>query len=243
MSSSADQLAGAIPTPAPVPDLRLIRVPEAVSEAEQLQQQAAEDRARTRAEADGYASGYFRGISEARKRAETELAVMRAELQQAEELAAARRQGDVDAAVAALHTAAEGLASRAQELRHEIASEAADLAALLVEALLGRELGRLDDEAAAAGVVRRVVAALADLAAESSGHGDRVDARVRVAPALLEAVRDEDRTTLASLGVQLMGDAGLARDDAVVDAGSTRVDLRLHSTLHHVQAALREDLP
>ena len=243
MNSSAESADGETAVLAPVPDLRRIRIPEARRSEEQLQQEAAEERARTRAEADGYAAGYFRGIGEARRRAEAELSARRADLMEAESVAARRRQADLDAAVAGLRAAAEGLAARATAIREEVAAEAADLAALLVEALLGRELGRLDAETAAADVVRRVVAALGDLAAETCGHGDRVDAQVRVAPSLIPVIGDEDRAALAALGAQLIADAGLGPADAVVDSGSTRVDLRLQSTLAHVQAALREDLP
>ena len=243
MSSSADfGLAAAQEArPAPVADLRLVRIPEAMSEAERAAHQAAEQRARSRAEADGYAAGYFRGVADARRRAQEELSRARAALEAAGAESSARRDAEVEAATRALRLAAQGLADRAAALREEVVTDAADLAALLVEAMLGRELGRLDAETAAADVVRRVVAALGDLAAEGSGHGDRIDAVVRLSPALTAMISEDDRATLAALGARLVPDTSLAEHDAVVDAASTRVDLRLASTLQHVQAALRED--
>ncbi|QWC84725.1 hypothetical protein KLP28_14320 [Nocardioidaceae bacterium] len=245
MSSSAEPRGGSAgePRPAPVPDLRLVRLPAQRTGAEPLSLLRPEDRARTRAEADGYAAGYFRGIADSRRRAAAELATGRARLEQSAATTAEHQAAEHAAAVRALTDAAAALTDQLTALREELTADAADLAAVLVEAILGRELGRLDTRNAADDVVRRVLGALGELAAESGqgDQGDQLRATVRLSPAVVAVLDDTAREGLARHGARVVADPGLERDDAVVDAASTRVDLRLASTVRRVRAALCDD--
>ncbi|GAB6986966.1 FliH/SctL family protein [Nocardioides pyridinolyticus] len=177
-------------------------------------------RTREAASAQGYAVGWAEGRKEARARAE--------EAARAAERAAveheARRDAEVQQAVAALLAAAADLRGAVAEACDRVAAQATCLAFEVTRELVHHQLSVDTDPGA--GVVRRVLASL-----PGTDH-----ATVRLHPATAEsaAVR-----ALAEQGVDVRPDATLAPEDAVVELDGSAIDLRIESAIERLRQALR----
>lgn len=174
---------------------------------------------RAAARAQGYATGWAEG----RREAAAEAAAHRAEVEQQAREAEARRQGEHEQAVAALHRAALLLQQQAAATATEIEDQALTLARELTEALVGHELRTAADPVA--DVVRRSLAVLPQ----------GLPVTVRLAPSV---AGDPALETLREQGVTVVPDPSLDVHDALVETTAEAVDLRVATALARLREAL-----
>ncbi|WP_423921958.1 hypothetical protein ACPEEZ_01785 [Frigoribacterium sp. 2-23] len=218
-----------------------------------------------RAEARGHAAGYAAGL----RQADAELAVRRASLEADFAARAAGLEEATRASIAALDSAARALQARVAPVLAEAEEALVAVAVELAESVLGYELamsaasvgspndvtrpvhvspGHAPDatprseagpdeagaeEARAAGRTAR-----AALARALRGADAQIVATVRLHPADLAQLSPE---IVATVGVPLVADAGLARGDAEADLPNGIVDARLDTAFARARAALLDD--
>ncbi|MDP3890243.1 FliH/SctL family protein [Nocardioides sp.] len=182
------------------------------------------ERTRAAAQAQGYATGWMEGRREAAAAARVEAAEVEARAASAE----AQRATEHRAALAALQQAAQRLHDVVGEVCAQVEESATGLALALTSEILDRELGLSADPGADA--VRRALRLL-----PPSGM-----VRVRLHPDDLSspAVEAATAASLSGCGVTLVGDPGLARGDAVVEADDHVVDLRISTALERLREVL-----
>lgn len=173
---------------------------------------------RAEAQAEGYAVGWARG----RRDALAAAAVEADRAEQARREAEARREREHQAAVAALHAAADQVRGALTELRGRVEEQGTELALALTETLLARELTVLTE----ADVVRRVL----------SATPGPTTATVRLHPAVAGSV---DAKELVDAGLVVVADTTLDRADAVVECDGAVTDLRLDAAMDRLREVLR----
>ncbi|MFC6288139.1 FliH/SctL family protein [Nocardioides sp. GCM10027113] len=228
MSSSTDPAPLRVVRPAPsaaatglpMPDLRTGRWTRLGADAvlgddvtEQLLDGLAES-TRSAARAQGYAVGWAEGRREAEAAAQ-QLTVDVAARAEAEER---RREAEHQEALAALAAAATALRERTAEVCAAVDEQAATLALELTTELVGRAAADAAEHA-----VRRVVGLLPD----------HPVARVRLHPDVAATAAD-----LREQGVTVVADPSLGRGDALVEADTHVVDLRLDTALDRLREVL-----
>lgn len=177
------------------------------------------ERTRAAAQAEGYAVGWAAGQQAALRRAAERESAAAAETG----LREAARAREHALAVAALEKAAAALSAAATEVAARIGEQAAELAFELTRTLVGHELAVAADPGA--DVVARVLAVL------PSGSG----AAVRLHPSIVAGV---DGAGLAEHGVEVVADPTLDQHDAVVETGTTAIDLRVSEAMDRLREAL-----
>lgn len=181
---------------------------------------------RTAARAQGYATGWAEG----RREAAAEAAAVAARAEQERVAAETRREAEHRAALAGLERAASALQRTSVTVAADLEEQALRLARELTRELVGHELRTSPDPAA--DVVRRALVVL------PAG----VPVTVRLHPDVAASTVAADLAGLAGpAGQQLtvVPDAGLERDDAVVETAEQVVDLRVGAALERVAEALR----
>lgn len=171
------------------------------------------------ARAQGYSVGWAQGRREAAAAAATEAAEAAVRAEQAE----VRRESEHAAALDALARAAAAFQRATTAVSAEVEDQALRLARELAAVIVGHELRTATDPAA--DTVRRALAVL------PTG----VPARVRLHPSVADAAA---AAALATSGVTVVPDAGLAVHDAVVETADTVVDLAVDAALTRVVEAL-----
>jgi flagellar assembly protein FliH len=172
------------------------------------------------AELRGYAAGYAAGARRAERMLDERRTALETAARQQRELAAtaeAQRSMRLDRVVAALEARLEPTLDAA---RATLVASAVELA----EALIGRELA--DDELSARAIAARVAAA----------DEERVVTRVRVHPAEVSDVA----LMLTGRALEVVGDAGLARGDAIAELPQGFLDARISTALARVRRALAD---
>ncbi|MGO4258755.1 FliH/SctL family protein [Marmoricola sp. RAF53] len=171
------------------------------------------------ARAQGYTVGWAEGQRAARAAAEVKAGTV----EQARAISEARRSEEHAEALAALELAAEELRKAVTDTCAKIERQASHLAWELVRTIVGHERTSLD-------AVRRALALApdADLA------------RLRLHPRDAE-IAGAHAEVLEARGITVVGDHGLDRGDALVEAGDSITDLRIDSALDRVRTALGED--
>ncbi|HEY0118549.1 MAG TPA: FliH/SctL family protein [Cellulomonas sp.] len=169
--------------------------------------------------AAGFAAGFAAGARAAARAAET--AVRRATLERED----AARRGDerLEAALAALGSAARALSARTAPVLAEAEQALHEHALALAEAVLGVELQQ--DETSAAAALARVRAA--------AGMGDAVTVRLN----------PQDLSSLSGMpslpaGVVLVSDPSLGRGEALAEQADGWLDARIGDALRRARAAL-----
>jgi len=183
-----------------------------------------DDRADTAVRRDAELRGYAAGYAAGARRAERMLEERRGALE-----AACARQHDAAAAAEAqraerLDRVLAALEARLEPTLHSAYDALLAAAVELAEALLGRELA--DDELSARAIAQRVIAA----------DAERAVTRVRVHPAEASDVA----LLLTGRSVDVVGDPGLARGDAVAELPDGFLDARITTALARVRRALAE---
>ena len=176
------------------------------------------EEAQAAARAQGYARGWAEGRRAAEEQAAEQRAAVRAQQHRAEEL----RADEHRAAVAGLAAAAARLDEAVAGVCGQVEGQALELAAQLVEVVVGHELDAATDPGLDA--VRRALALT------------RGEALLRV------RVRPEDHTPeLAALAgtATVVADPTLARGDAVLETADGVIDARVSSAVARVQELLR----
>ena len=174
------------------------------------------------AQAAARAQGYSRGWAEGRLAAEQQAAEQRAAVVEQQHRAEQVRAAEHAAAVAGLAGAAARLDQAVALVCQQVEAQALELAAQLVEAIVGRELAVAENPGLDA--VRRALAL---------AQGEAV-LRVRVRP--------EDRTPeLAELtgAAAIVADPTLAPGDAVLETADGVMDARISTAVERVSALLR----
>jgi flagellar assembly protein FliH len=177
--------------------------------------------ARRDAELRGYAAGYAAGARRAERMLEERRTALEAVTRRHREAAAAAeaaREARLEQVLAALDARLEPTLDAA---RGALLGAAVELA----EALLGRELA--DDELSARAIAARVIA----------HDEERAVTRVRVHPAEASDVA----LMLTGRSVDVVGDASLARGDAIAELPDGFLDARITTALARVRRALADE--
>ena len=185
-----------------------------------LVDERADTAVRRDAELRGYAAGYAAGARRAERMLEERRAALESAAAGQRDAAAAaetQRAERVDRVLAALEARLEPTLRSARDTLLACAVE-------LAEALLGRELA--DDELSARAIAQRVIAA----------DAERTVTRVRVHPAEASDVA----LLLTGRSVDVVGDPGLARGDAIAELPDGFLDARITTALARVRRALAE---
>lgn len=177
------------------------------------------ERSRMAARAQGYAAGWAEGRRKAVEDAEQE----RLERTMALDAAAAQARRAQTGLVAGLTAAVERVGVDVTERWDELKDHALDLALLVAEAVLQRELAVVDDVAAEA--LRR---ALADIPVTTS-------VAVRLNPVDLGGL---DPRVVAERPVRLVADATVGTGEAYVETETSTVDATISGALQRVREAL-----
>lgn len=179
---------------------------------------AEQERARRRGYAEGHAAGFRAGTADAAA------ALRSAAAEQAER--ETRRAGELTAAVAALHAAAQSLTARVEQLEAAATAQVLSHAIDLAELILAAELSEAGTAAVAA--ARRALSATEAAAMRS----------LRVHPDDLRVLAAEAASGVADL--PLVPDESLDRGDAVVVLTHGLIDARVATALDRARRALAE---
>jgi flagellar assembly protein FliH len=178
-----------------------------------------------RARVSGHAAGYAAGL----KTAALELAERAAALEADAQRTALENARRIEAALAALDTAARALDSRLAPVLLDAQSVLAAASVDIAEAIIGRELATTPDSALSA--LKRAL---------DHAEADAV-VTVRMSPADLASLDEETRAAVAA-GVRLQADAAMASGDAVAELPNGYLDARIGAALDRVRAALTEGI-
>lgn len=167
----------------------------------------------------GHAAGYASGLRAAAKEAEARVVELNAETA----IMLNERNAQLDAALAALESAARGLHSRAIPTIEHVQDALVSSAIELAEAILGYELN--DSPTSARAALARVI-----------GHADpRTLLTVRMNP---NDIAELDAAGRAATTVEIIADDTIARGDALGDFTDGYLDARIQTALARAKAAL-----
>lgn len=178
--------------------------------------QAPDERDTIRGHAAGYAAGH--------RQAEGEIAALRDSLRAEAERVSESARADLQLALEALARAAADFRSRQVPVLQSVDASIAAAAVELAEAIVGHELSTADGSARAA----------LDRAALDAVPAGSV---VRLNPRDIQVIVEEGGSPA---GLELVGDAGLQRGDAVVELAHGLIDARVSASLARARAALVE---
>jgi flagellar assembly protein FliH len=180
---------------------------------------AVAERSAAAARAQGFAAGWADGVRTAQQRAAAGLEAQAIEAQEQHR----RLLSAQETALAALEAAVVACRATVGTLTQDLSASSTELAMLIAEAVIGRELQTSTDPGADA--IRRAVAAVPGA----------VDLTVRLHPEDLAAL---DGSVVPRSVTSVVADPTLRRGDAVVETATSVVDATLSTALQRVRAVL-----